>query len=97
MSYNKRHYDTLARHINWRDAIERQANKQPQHGSVRELTTFNQERAAKHGIEATGTITLQLRVENKGWQPLEFTCALHTYFAVDDIDTCSISGLKDKT
>lgn len=45
----------------------------------------------------TGTITLQLRVENKGWQPLEFTCALHTYFAVDDIDTCSISGLKDKT
>ena len=58
MSYNKRHYDTLARHINWRDAIERQANKQPQHGSVRELTTFNQERAAKHGIETTGTITL---------------------------------------
>ena len=45
----------------------------------------------------TGTITLQLRVENRGWQPLELTCALHTYSAVDDIDTCSISGLKDKT
>jgi hypothetical protein len=23
-----------------------------------------------------GTVTLQLRVQNKGWQPLEFTCAL---------------------
>ena len=43
-----------------------------------------------------GAVTLQLRVQNKGWQPLEFTCALHTYFAVDDIDKCSISGLQAK-
>jgi len=44
-----------------------------------------------------GAVSISMRVENKGWETFDFTCALHTYFAVDDIDACSISGLKDKT
>jgi HK97 family phage major capsid protein len=58
MKNRKQHFNTLARHIDWRDAIERQTRKQPQHPSVADLTAFNQERAAKRGVDATGTITL---------------------------------------
>jgi HK97 family phage major capsid protein len=58
MTSNRKHFDALARRINWKDAIERQARKQPQHASVIELTNYHSEQAAKRGIEATGTITL---------------------------------------
>lgn len=43
---------------------------------------------------AAGAINLQFRVENKGWETFDFTCALHTYFAVDDIDSCRVMGLN---
>jgi glucose-6-phosphate 1-epimerase len=44
-----------------------------------------------------GQLNIQFRVENKGYESFDFTCALHTYFAVDDIDNCVISGLGGKT
>ena len=44
-------------------------------------------------LHPAGAINLQFRVENKGWESFDFTCALHTYFAVDDIDSCSLEGL----
>jgi hypothetical protein len=45
-------------------------------------------------LHPAGAINLQFRVENKGWESFDFTCALHTYFAVDDIDSCSVEGLE---
>ena len=33
-------------------------------------------------------------VMNKGSEPLEFTCCLHTYFRVGDAEACAVSGLK---
>jgi glucose-6-phosphate 1-epimerase len=41
---------------------------------------------------APNTLQVTLRVENQGQQSLTFTGALHTYFAVDDIDQVSLQG-----
>jgi len=56
---------------------------------------WNRKFQARYEVELkAGAINLQFRVENKGWESFDFTCALHTYFAVDDIDSCSVSGLE---
>lgn len=39
---------------------------------------------------SAGCLTLDFRVKNLDFQPLEFTGALHTYYAVRDIDTIEI-------
>ena len=41
---------------------------------------------------APGQLKVTLSVENQGEQPLSFTGALHTYFAVDHIDQVSLLG-----
>ena len=41
-----------------------------------------------------GTLQLTLDVHNTDAQPLTFTGALHTYFAVDDIAQASLEGLQ---
>lgn len=41
-----------------------------------------------------GTLQLTLDVRNTDAQPLAFTGALHTYFAVDDIAQASLEGLQ---
>ncbi|EKX47731.1 hypothetical protein GUITHDRAFT_151947 [Guillardia theta CCMP2712] len=40
----------------------------------------------------SGNLNLELRVQNKGKKAFSFTGALHTYFAVDDIDKIAIQG-----
>ena len=53
---------------------------------------------ARYEVELKGGVmNLQFRVQNTGWESFDFTCALHTYFAVSDIDKCSISGLGGKS
>jgi len=45
-----------------------------------------------------GNLNLELRVQNTGKREFSFTGALHTYFAVDDIDQIAIEGdFKGKT
>ncbi|RLA61567.1 MAG: D-hexose-6-phosphate mutarotase [Epsilonproteobacteria bacterium] len=39
------------------------------------------------------TLSMALHVTNKDTKPFEISTALHTYFAVDDIDTVSVKGL----
>ena len=45
--------------------------------------------------------SLQLLTTNKGQQSFSYRCALHTYFAVNNVKTCELSGLSgdylDKT
>jgi len=40
------------------------------------------------------TLQIELAVENKGDAPFDFTTALHTYLAVNDIDEASVAGLS---
>ena len=46
-------------------------------------------------------LTMKLVTENTGTKPFTYTCALHTYFAVKDIEDTKLLGLsgqyKDKT
>ncbi|KAL4419670.1 hypothetical protein ABPG77_000567 [Micractinium sp. CCAP 211/92] len=42
----------------------------------------------------SGALQQVLRVTNTDSKPLEFTCALHTYFKVSDIANASVVGLK---
>lgn len=44
-----------------------------------------------------GQLDLQLVLENLGAQPMQFTAALHTYFAVNDLPGCSLEGLAGST
>jgi glucose-6-phosphate 1-epimerase len=39
-------------------------------------------------------LEIQLRVENSGQQPFSFSAALHTYFAVRDLDALRLLGLQ---
>lgn len=41
-----------------------------------------------------GSLTMTLAVRNADTKPLEFTGALHTYLAVDDIATAQLQGLE---
>lgn len=41
---------------------------------------------------APGALTLRLTVHNRGPQPLLFTGALHTYLALDDAESATVSG-----
>lgn len=40
------------------------------------------------------SLAQELTVTNKGTAPMEFTCALHTYFQVSSIDQARVVGLK---
>ncbi|HEX2202578.1 MAG TPA: D-hexose-6-phosphate mutarotase [Longimicrobium sp.] len=40
------------------------------------------------------TLAVELTVENAGEAPFDFTCALHTYFRVDDVRRASVAGLR---
>lgn len=42
-------------------------------------------------------LRMRLEVENRSDAPFEFECALHTYFAVDDVRNVVISGLDGAT
>jgi len=46
-------------------------------------------------------LTIQLHTTNIGGQAFTYNCALHSYFAIDDINTCELKGLlgqySDKT
>jgi glucose-6-phosphate 1-epimerase len=42
-------------------------------------------------------IDLELAIDNAGAEPLEFTAALHSYFAIADIEDVMISGLRGCT
>ena len=41
------------------------------------------------------SLSMSLSVKNNDDQPVQFTCALHTYFHVDDIHTTKVKGLQD--
>jgi glucose-6-phosphate 1-epimerase len=41
-----------------------------------------------------GWLELELQAANTGHAPYDFTAALHTYLAVDDVRTASVSGLQ---
>jgi glucose-6-phosphate 1-epimerase len=45
-------------------------------------------------IQVGPSLTMQLLTENTGKQPFSFTCALHSYFAIDDIHRCELKGLS---
>jgi len=40
------------------------------------------------------TLSTELRLRNTGGEPLQFTCALHSYFAVGDVGAASVVGLQ---
>ncbi len=40
-------------------------------------------------------LDMQCQVDNLGTQVVSFACALHTYFAVDDVATTQVLGLQD--
>lgn len=42
-----------------------------------------------------GTLKTQLSVRNADQKPFSFTCALHTYFNIDDVNSVQISGLEE--
>jgi glucose-6-phosphate 1-epimerase len=44
-------------------------------------------------IRLGGLLRMELAVENAGGEPMEFTCALHNYFRVDDVRRASVLGL----
>ncbi|KAL4424057.1 hypothetical protein ABPG75_001358 [Micractinium tetrahymenae] len=45
-------------------------------------------------LQPSGALQQVLRVTNTDGKPLEFTCALHTYFKVSDIANVAVVGLK---
>ena len=83
----------------------------PQHGLVRTcdwkienaaddavtlaVATDNWRVRMKYGFAEK--LRMRFEVENLSDQPLEFECALHTYFAVDDVHRVRIEGLDGKT
>ena len=82
----------------------------PQHGIVRTKEWRVQDVAADAVTLATeseawrvqmkfgfgDSLRMRFEVENRGAAPLDFECALHTYFAVDDARNAVISGLDGK-
>jgi glucose-6-phosphate 1-epimerase len=48
-------------------------------------------------LQDDGSLQTELRVKNTGTAPFSFTCALHTYFAVDDIAKTAVEGLQGCT
>ena len=45
-------------------------------------------------VTLSGSLTVELSVENTGTEPFDFTCALHTYFRVEDVRRASVAGLQ---
>lgn len=45
-------------------------------------------------VTLSWSLTVELSVENTGAEPFDFTCALHTYFRVDDVRRASVAGLQ---
>src|SRR5205814_3133659 len=43
------------------------------------------------------TLSLSLAMQNRAGRPVVFEEALHTYFAVSDIDNVSVTGLSGRT
>jgi len=52
---------------------------------------------ARYRVTAGDTLTLSLDVTNTGRAPFTFESALHTYLAVADVRTASVSGLENTT
>lgn len=48
-------------------------------------------------VTVSNALTVSLTTKNTGFQPLETTSALHTYFGVSRINDVSVSGLNDCT
>ncbi len=53
--------------------------------------------SARMTFECAEQLRLRFEVENQGADARSFECALHTYFAVDDVKNVVISGLDGKT
>jgi D-hexose-6-phosphate mutarotase len=49
---------------------------------------------ARYRVTFGRELGLELTVTNRGHGPLRFEAALHTYFAISDIQSVSVSGLK---
>jgi glucose-6-phosphate 1-epimerase len=45
-------------------------------------------------VELSDALSTSLTVHNTGGRPFEFTCALHSYFRVADIERTAVSGLQ---
>ena len=83
----------------------------PQHGLVRAkiwqvedvaedavtLTTENEVWRARMKFDFADELRMRFEVENLSAAAFEFECALHTYFAVDDVKNVAITGLDGKT
>jgi glucose-6-phosphate 1-epimerase len=41
-------------------------------------------------------LSIQLHTQNLGDNPLTYNCALHSYFAISDINQCELSGLTEQ-
>lgn len=46
-------------------------------------------------LDGPDSINVSLTAYNPGPEKLDFTCALHTYFGVKDVESCQLEGLKD--
>ncbi len=50
--------------------------------------------AVELDVELSETLLVVLKVFNTGSQPFSFNSALHTYFAVGDVERCAVLGLR---
>mmetsp|Transcript_34049 Transcript_34049/g.70292 ORF Transcript_34049/g.70292 Transcript_34049/m.70292 type:complete len:291 (-) Transcript_34049:534-1406(-) len=48
-------------------------------------------------LDDEGALSTALRVRNTGPSPFTFTCALHTYFCVEDVKETTVEGLEGVT
>ncbi len=68
--------------------------------------TLKPQTSASDGFEGNAQLTLavhvgkqlniQLRTTNLGDTPLTYNCALHSYFAISDINRCKLLGLSEQ-
>jgi glucose-6-phosphate 1-epimerase len=54
---------------------------------------FGGEFVLRHRVSVGERLTMELTVENAGWEAFSFEEALHTYFSVSDVRNVSIEGL----
>ncbi|ELU11889.1 hypothetical protein CAPTEDRAFT_152132 [Capitella teleta] len=82
-----------------------QEPKKTEAGDIRAILVLTDSESSRklwnYSFRLTYTVTLaenslvtDFSVTNKSSESFDFTCLLHTYFRVDDINTVSVSGLK---